>query len=352
MRYFTYVVTVSFLILTMVGCDNLSRPAPKDVLSKYLDASLKGRYEEAYGYISSTDKAVKSMDDYLAENKEEDTSFAKALLSDVSFNILRVTETREKATAVVEVTLPDFGVIIVDVMGAAFKSAFGGGDAKEMKEYLAQKYQNGDLPLVTNEETFQLVKEQGGWKVFLDWETEKTQKEKHARIEGLLAEVRELKKSGKLHGVIEKYEQVLELDGELVEAKEGITETKKEIKSFEERQTYLRNVELYDLRAKYYKTYLGEVPGVEFKLKNEGNRTLKEVEVTVYFKDATGTIIAEEVYHPVLVTEYSLSGNGKPLKPNYIWQMERGHFYEAESVPTEWKEGDVSAKITDIEFTD
>ena len=94
----------------------------------------------------------------------------------------------------------------------------------------------------------------------------------------------------------------------------------------------------------------GETLEVEFKIKNKGDRTLKEVEVTVYFKDALGTIIAEKSYHPVLVTKYSFSGGNKPLKPNYIWQMEGGKFYKADSVPSEWKEGVVSAKIANIEF--
>ncbi len=166
-----------------------------------------------------------------------------------------------------------------------------------------------------------------------------------------MAETEELKKSKKLHGAVEKYEQVLELDSEMVDAKEGLEETRNEIKSFEEKQAYIKNVVLYDLKAKYYKTYLEEkVPGVEFKLKNKGDRTLKEVEVTVYFKDANGTIIAEEDYHPVLVTKYSFSGYNKPLKPYYVWQMERGKFYKADSVQSEWKKGAFSAKITNIEF--
>ena len=205
--------------------------------------------------------------------------------------------------------------------------------------------------MTTKEETFRLVKEEGGWKVFLDWEAEKIRKKKQAKIQGLLAEAEELKKSKKLHGAVEKYEQILELDSEMVDAKEGLEETKNEIESFEKKQAYIKNVKLYDLKAKYYTTYLEEkVPGVEFKLKNKGDRSLKEVEVTVYFKDVNGTIIAEEDYHPVLVTKYSFSGDNKPLKPNYVWQMERGKFYKADSVPSEWKEGSVSAKITNIEF--
>ncbi len=93
----------------------------------------------------------------------------------------------------------------------------------------------------------------------------------------------------------------------------------------------------------------GRVPGVTFKLKNNGDRTLDKVKVTVFFNDENGNIIFEEDYHPVLVSDYSLYDN-KPLKPNYVWRNERGRFYSAKSVPSEWKTGDVTAKITDIEF--
>lgn len=337
--------------LAIVACEKLSGPSPNEVLNNYLNASLKGRYKEAYSYLSAEDKAIKDLQSYLKENEKEDNPFAQAIASKVSYKILKLEKSDKKATADVEITLPDFESIFADVMGAAFKSAFGGGDEKEMEKILAKKFESGEVPLTTKKETFNLVKQEDGWKVYLDWKSEKIKKEKQAKIQALLAEAEELKKSKKLHGAVEKYEQVLELDSEMVDAKESLEETKKEIKSFEEKQAYIKNVVLYDLKAKYYKTYLEEkVPGVEFKLKNKGDRTLKEVEVTVYFKDANGTIIAEEDYHPVLVTKYSFSGDNKPLKPNYVWQMERGKFYKADSVPSEWKEGAVSAKITNIEF--
>lgn len=337
--------------LAILGCDKLSGPSPNEILKNYLDASLKGKYEEAYTYLSAEDKAVKDLQGYLKENEQGDNPFAQAIASKVSYRILKLEKSDKSAIADVEITLPDFGSIFSDVMGAAFKSAFGGSDEKEMQKALAKKFERGEVPLTTKEETFKLVKQEDGWKVFLDWKTEKIKKERQANIQTLLAEASELKKSKKLHGAVEKYEHILELDSEMVDAKKGLEETKNEIKTFEEKQAYIKNVVLYDLEARYYKTYLEEkAPGVEFKLKNKGDRTLKEVEVTVYFKDATGTIIAEEDYHPVLVTKYSFSGDNKPLKPNYVWQMQRGKIYKADSVPSEWKEGAVSAKITNIEF--
>lgn len=112
------------------------------------------------------------------------------------------------------------------------------------------------------------------------------------------------------------------------------------------------NLELYDVSADYKKSYSGTVAGVNFKIKNAGERSLDRVEVTVYFKDASGNTIAEEDYHPVLVSEYSISGDNKPLKPGYIWQMEKNKFYSAEQVPSEWKEGSIDASITEIRFTE
>jgi hypothetical protein len=122
----------------------------------------------------------------------------------------------------------------------------------------------------------------------------------------------------------------------------------------QEKREYSSQIDLYDFKAKHYAAALdGRVPGVDFKLKNRGTRTLKEVEVTVYFKDAQGEVISEEVYHPVLVSDSSFSIRpSKPLKPQYIWQMESGRFYQAKSVPSEWKEGSAVAKITDLEFAE
>jgi hypothetical protein len=112
-----------------------------------------------------------------------------------------------------------------------------------------------------------------------------------------------------------------------------------------------QNLEIYDFKAQYHDSLLdGRIPGVEFKIKNNGAETLDEVDVTVYFKDAKGNTIAEENYYPVLKSKFAITSDNKPLRPNYIWQMERGKFYAAKSVPSEWKEGAAEIRITDLQF--
>ena len=111
-------------------------------------------------------------------------------------------------------------------------------------------------------------------------------------------------------------------------------------------------VELYDLSAKYIDTFTDKhVPGVQFKLRNNGERSLDRVEVTVYFKDENGNIITEENFPSVSVNRYS--SDNKPLRPGYIWQMGSGSSYHTvEQVPSEWKEGSIEISITDIRFTE
>ena len=166
----------------------------------------------------------------------------------------------------------------------------------------------------------------------------------------MITEAESLKEEKKLYGAVEKYEKVLELDSESVVAKNGIAETNSEIIEFEEKQKYIKDLKLYRFSAKYFSTYFdGKVPGVQFKIKNNSKKTLSLVEVTVFFNDKSGNVIHEEKFHPVNSSPYAF-GDRKPLKPGYIWQMEKDKFYKAEKVPSEWRSGSATAKITDIKF--
>jgi hypothetical protein len=111
-----------------------------------------------------------------------------------------------------------------------------------------------------------------------------------------------------------------------------------------------KSLSLYDISVRYQNSELnGRVPGVEFKLKNLGERTLTKVGVTVYFLDSDGKTIAENKFNPVWVTSYG-GENNDPSKPGYIWALSGNQFYVAKNVPSEWVEGRVIVKVTDVEF--
>jgi hypothetical protein len=58
--------------------------------------------------------------------------------------------------------------------------------------------------------------------------------------------------------------------------------------------------------VKVGKSVLNET-GVFGEIKNTGDRSLNEVEITIYCLDQHGKSIFEKTYHPVLVSEFSVS---------------------------------------------
>ncbi len=340
---FIYILFVLSTFL-FAGCSQIGS-SPEYALSMYLDAFLLGNYEEAYRFISTEDKRTKNLQEYLAEQSNGVLAFAQALSSKTSYEIKEMTLTGNQAKAKIAVTAPNFGAIFIDVMGVAFKYVFGDEENEEnMVKMLEEKYRDKELPMTTTIQTLDLVKENNGWKVFLDWEVKET-------INTTMKEAKQLEEEEKLFEAKEKYQLILELDSNLVEAFRKVEELDKEIISLNEKQEYIPKVKLYALTAKYHTIFSDDkVLGVKFKLKNNGDRNLTKVEVTVYFKDAKGEIIAEEIYNPILVNEYSFLSKSDPLKPNYIKEFEASSYFSSSSVPSEWQEGNAVAKITDIEF--
>jgi hypothetical protein len=73
-------------------------------------------------------------------------------------------------------------------------------------------------------------------------------------------------------------------------------------------------------------------PGVFGEIKNVGDRTLTEVELTVYCLGADGQPVFEQTYHPVVASDMSFGDAGEPLKPNYS----RKFGYNLEDAPSDW----------------
>jgi len=353
MKIPVYKILLAFLaICALSACDSNDFPDPDEVLSDYLVAVYTGQNDVAYSYISSEDKSVKSLKDYLAENKSRANPVAKEFVDDFEVRIVSLNQSDTDAQIKVSIILPDLDGMLKGLEQTSGNTQKSQIDPKKAAEILKKKYEDLDVPTVYKNDSFHLIKQQGAWKVHLDWQAELLQKAREEQIAKLLAEARELRKSDSgLEAAIEKYKEVLELDSNMVIAIHGIKDTEREIKEYQQKQEYIKNVSLYDLESKFYTTFSKtKVPGVRFKIKNNGARLLREVEVTVYFKNANGTVIAEERYRPVLAMKKSFSGNQVILKENYIWQMEEGNFYKAEGVPTEWQEGAVEARVTNIKF--
>ncbi len=334
-----------FLIISLLlfGCKQ-EGPGPKEVVSKFLNALLHQHPVEAYQYISSKDKQTKSSTDFQAELSEGLNSPLKTtIVSKTSFEIKEILIGEEKSEAEVAISMPDFTAVFGDVMGTALASAFSGQSEEELQRMMTEKLSGKELPVVTKIETFELIKEQDGWRVYLNLE-------KKEKIDRLLSEAKDLQKKKKVYAAAEKYKKVLELDSESVLAKIGKNETEKDIASFEKKQSYIKNVHLKNFKVGKGRKYSFEdfKPAIYGTVENKGNNTLKKVEITVYFLDNTGNPIAEENYYPVWYSDSSWRDDNKALKPKYVKDF--GYLVE-DAAPSAWS-GKAEAKITDIEFMD
>lgn len=110
-------------------------------------------------------------------------------------------------------------------------------------------------------------------------------------------------------------------------------------------------VEIVNLDTQWHEDILyGEkVAGYTFELKNNGNKDIEYLTVTIYFKDKSGNNIAEASLTPI-----NPSGifDNEPLKANYSWKMDTGTYYQAKDVSKDWVEGSAEAVITELRFKD
>jgi len=105
---------------------------------------------------------------------------------------------------------------------------------------------------------------------------------------------------------------------------------------------YISNVVVKNVHVS--KSDLGET-GVFGEIKNGGDRTLKEVEITVYCLGEDGKPVFEKQYHPVLVTEFGYGETNQPLKPGYSRQFG----VKVDDAPSDWNRK-VDVKVTSVAF--
>jgi len=115
-----------------------------------------------------------------------------------------------------------------------------------------------------------------------------------------------------------------------------------------EKKTYLANLELINLTVGKGKKYLfgSPNPGLFATLKNNGNRTLNEVEVTIYFFNNKGAIVSEKKLYPVSVSKYRPGRDNDPLNPKKAKKV--GYLVKDFAPPT-WA-GKVQMRVTGFIF--
>ena len=172
------------------------------------------------------------------------------------------------------------------------------------------------------------------------------------QIDRLKAEAEALVEQQDFQAALDKYKQLSSIPNGVQSAQQGISNTKNQMAEFTKKMNYIDNIAITEFVATRIDTYNKKgVPAVRIALKNNGDKSLDWVRVTVYFQDSDNKTIYEQTFAPVSVSKYNFSRNNDPLKPGYVREMESGKYFIVESPLSEWKQGNAFAKISDIEFT-
>jgi len=323
-------VVLIMLAMWATGC--ATGPSPKEVMGSYLDAHGKGNDEEAYSLLSSKDKTAKSLD---AFSESEGSDFKSILRQKVSYQVKEIKTKGDKAEATVEVTTPDitggFGELIWSILSMVLE---GKQEDDAIEKELAEKLQGKNWPTTTKTEYFDLVKEEDGWKVFLNYEGIATSQELKTKAEIL-------EKQKKYAEAKSALEEAMKLNSKDTEIPGKIKAMDKKATEYKERQMYFDKIEVRNVSVE--QNHLGQL-GVFGELKNRGDRTLRAVAITVYYLDKEGDGIREKTYYPVLINGESY-GDNQPMKPNYG----KTFWYRIEGAPSDWAKK-VKVAVTDVEF--
>ena len=343
----------------LVSCSDISNP--KAVATEYtkLKFSLN---EESYDYLTKDERkfaesiledAQSSVDNYFGEKTKSE--LGKIILSTIEIDFVSQRENDNKTEVTLMVKSLDYSQALSEMWSERLKGMFNSDSSDfepiDFGESFISKVKSNQT-LSEKLVTVNLINEDGNWRVIDGWKdaAEKEAKRKiEFEIRELIGEAKDLARKKDYASASTKVVSALELDPESEDALSYSATLKSEIELEKEFQEYIPSVEIIEFEAKYFESrYYGTVPGVKFGLKNNGDRSLSRVEVTVYFYDKNGNAIYEDDYVPIYERNYS---GLSELKPNYINRMEKNEFYRVEGLGPEWS-GKAEAIVTEIEFAD
>ena len=332
---------------------NLEHLGPEDVLLLFLNAKSS---KDSYALLSEKDKEAVSLQEYLSYSKTgfySDISYKIpiAIMKKTSYKIKNITLKGSVAEARVEFFAPRIPFILLG------RSILKLEDFNEESENLILSYLNSDNVIMDKRESlYNILKENLGWRVFLDFKERKRIYALKKRIAALVAEAEALAPSSEMLGSIagatlesmkpnllaaeKKYKEALSIgnDDTATRNLQYLTKQLDKLKFYEKHKgnIIIKNVQVGE--SKY------DGIGVFGEIKNKSDVTLTSVGIIIYFLDQDGNPIHEKSYHPVFVTDSGYGDYATPLKPNYS----RKFGVKADDAPSEWSQK-VKIVLLDLE---
>ena len=147
---------------------------PTQVLQAYLRATYARDFTEAYRYISTADRKNRDLDRYVQQRGPFagfTLEVAKKLSESMEIKFTERQDTPNRIHGIINYKVPDPKQLssLVLKWDAYRLNSLAPEERKRILEAIAKQKRDGSLPMSAGEETFELVRENGEWRVFLNW---------------------------------------------------------------------------------------------------------------------------------------------------------------------------------------
>jgi hypothetical protein len=177
-RLITASVLLAVIILPVIyisiGQHRPSGDDPIPLLNRYLRAIYARDYKEAYSFISSRDRQVKAEQIYVRERGAFHgftLEVAQKLAGFIDASPLETQLNGDQARIKLGLKLPDaggFSSLLLD-WDEERLNTLPAGERRKMLQSIDRLNRDGKITMIEGAEEFTLVKENGDWKIFLDW---------------------------------------------------------------------------------------------------------------------------------------------------------------------------------------
>jgi hypothetical protein len=165
---------VAVMLLFLVGCAR--SPAPEDVAVEYGRAIYRYDAATIYRLASAADRSAKDEETVRAQVGGP-TGFALEIIRHLAlFMEAKPVDMRllgNRATVSLKLTLPDANALDIRMLARDWDEtaldALAESERAKVLRKLDELHERRTLPVVDGQETFELVKEDGGWRLVLDW---------------------------------------------------------------------------------------------------------------------------------------------------------------------------------------
>ena len=150
------------------------RDAMLTTVRAYVTAVYARDYAEAYRWIAAVDRRLKSLADYEQDNESftgASLALARRLAQEIVISDAVIERRGNRATVQAKLSLPHGSADEVSDLLLA-DDGFSEAPMSELSERIAKLESliaSGKLPRVEVEETWELMRDAEGWRIFLDW---------------------------------------------------------------------------------------------------------------------------------------------------------------------------------------